>query len=285
MILNFITDQKNSISLSGSLGGTSAGLEIVHTAKSTLMWASPNTSYSWIKLNVYDIEVIDNIKLTYTGNLATMLIERSIDNFNWETLSAAFLPDETILDIDYTSQTRRDFKFIRITINAPITFVLTSLSILTNDKTYKNERLISHNLWNYWSPLEIENSTALNISTSNRNIFPELQQQIFRMLEGNNDLDLRKFDSTIYTNSNITGDESPSGTLTLTPNNIPVITDALYIWDFDDTTSGSTTNIITTENPITTQVHTYNNAGFFVPRLIIHAKTYMLEFTTSFTKT
>lgn len=283
MILDFVSDQKNSITVSGSLGGSSPGLETVHTAKTTLIWASPDTSFSWIKINIYELESIDNIKLTYTGSLSSMIIERSIDGFNWEILSDTFVPADTTLDIDYTSQTRRDFKFIRMKINSPSTFVLTSWAVFNNDKTYNNERLISQNLWNYWSPLEIENSTALSVSTSNRNIFPDMHKQIFRMLEGNNDLDLRVFDSSIYTNSSITG-IADGDILTFTPNNIPVLTDTLYIWDFDDTTSGSLNNIITTENPLTSQVHTYNNSGYFITRLIIQTKTYMLEFTSAYVR-
>ena len=274
MKLDFVAKQKNTITVSGSIAGTMAGLTDIHTVKTSFVWAAPilPSAYATVTLNIYELERVDTIDLSYTGELNTILIERSIDGFTWETLSTAFAPSDTTLEIDYTSDDFRDFKMIRMTIDAPDSFVLTDWKV-NREIVYENTHLISHNIFNLYSPKEIDKFP----------VYPDFHKQILRMLEGNNNLDLKLFDATIFTATTISSGVV-SDALTLTPVNVPLISDTLYIWDFDDTTSGSANNIIVSQNPTLAQTHTYNNTGLFVPRLLIQTRTYMIEVATSFTK-
>lgn len=274
MDLDFIKDKKNHITVSGFENGTISGISDIHTVKDPITWVASDGTFAWIKLNVYELDFLTDINFTWAGSYTDFTIEKSIDNINWETINVAFSETLNIVELEYSNI---EFIFIRITITDPLGFSLTQFEIW-GDNEVNIQDFISHNYHRFYSSKIIET----------KSFFPEIQKEIMRMWEGNNDLNLKLFDETLFTNSNISA--TPTGDVIIFTPNIPTITDATYIWDFDEYLleadidyDTNNPNIIVEIIP-SIQTYTYKKVGLHIPRLILRTPTFSLEFTESFIK-
>ena len=90
LILDLVKNQKNAITVSNKDSGDSPGLETIHTIKDPLTWTMPDDAISWIKFTCYENLEVSRIRFAYTGTCTSYLIERSFNNFEWDTISASF---------------------------------------------------------------------------------------------------------------------------------------------------------------------------------------------------
>jgi len=221
--INFIKHKKNTIRYSSIVSGT-ANLDLVHTTKEEFSWRPLDGGVQWIVLNVYERELLDRIVIDWIGTLSSLKIERSIDGFNWDILSDTFVPTKYHLDIDYTMDRNTEFIFLRLTVTNPNQFEIESLEVW-GKYSMENKDFISHNYLRWYDENFIEKHP----------LYPDLIKEYLRMKENNNEIDLRIFDDTLFSDINIT----TSGTLSVGNKisfsiNIPAISNVEYVWDFGD---------------------------------------------------
>ncbi len=320
MLIDYVKYQKHHFTVSSEGTGTLADpdnpgkdvLQEVHTVKDVSsmggsLWGAPAGSSQWIKLNLYEHSTVSKIILDFQGSYDSLVIETSVDNWNWIILKDE--PDESnTLLIEQTgyfekTYTEKEFVYLRLTVNNPTSdptdpFILNGFEVY-GELTFQNEHLISHNIYSFYSEIERDDFP----------LYPELTENMMKMMEGREKLNLKLFDSSIFANCVITklvqSIETPTSsgnyedTLTLSAN-VPVIAGCHYVWDFDDVVAeddyeydASNPNIIVTTDPIIPQEHILkhidvtNNpkTGIFVPRLLVRYNTWELEFTTYHNKT
>lgn len=287
MQLDFVKYKKHHITVSGEGTETVPTLQDIHVVKTATdrhvtydsLWGAVDGSFAWIKFNFYELSLVERLTFDYSGSFTDITIEKSIDNINWETLSPAWTPTETYLDIDYSNNPEY-FIFIRMIINDPSNFILNDLEIFC-EVEIDIDYILSHNYLALYGEKE----------RNNYPLFPELNKVTYQMMEGYNNINKKLFDPIIFATSGIT--PSINGNIvTLTPNNIPLITDNIYIWDFDEViTEGDgdydVTNqnlVVTTTNTSLAQTYTYKKNGLHIPRLMIKNPDWTIEFTESFTR-
>ncbi len=290
MKFDFVKYKKNIVTVSLKGSGTYSELDTLHTGKTTngTLWGAPNGDYAWIKLNVYELEIVNEIHIQFNGSLSSMLIETSVDGLNWNVLIDSFVPETSILEL--TNFEPSEFVFLKMTVNDPVSFTLDSLEVF-GDLDYDNKHIISHHYLKQFSLIVIEDEP----------FWPEWSKLIMQMFEGQENLDLQLFDVDLYSTSNIDVLSQIENVVTLAPHNFTIDSSVTYIWDFDDDQPQYLNDERTVSNPaysvsnpnilISTDLselpsHDYSNAvsRVYIPRLIVRHSKFILEFTTYFNK-
>ena len=287
MNLDLLRYKKNSVTASPVDVNTSwTGLQTIHQAiditdrhlTSNGIWGAVDGEAAWIKLNTYEVQDLQQMTISWSGSVTNMKVEISIDNFNWTEITPAFVPTNDFIDIDYSSEDGH-FIFLRLTVTDPLNFLLLDWEIF-GDINYNIDYILSHNYLNMYSKKELEDTP----------LFPEFTKVAFQMMEGFTSINKQLFDPTIFSSSSIT--PTINGTLlTLTPNNIPVITDTRYIWDFDEVILEAdpdyvavNKNIIIATDVTIAQTYDYKKVGIHMPRLIVDNPNWSVEFVETFTR-
>ncbi len=220
MNLNLIQYQKSSVTYSSETTSTNLGL--VHTIKESLVWTpSDNSTFEWLKINLYYVTEISKVVIDFNENCDSLKLEYSNDNIYWYTAFDTWIPDRDYKEITFDAPI--EMVYIRLVVNNPSTFVLNDIKVYS-DVTWSNKDIISHNYFAMY---------GINFREKYP-VIPSMTHDRFKMFENYNNVDLKLFDSNLYTNTTVTCVDSPSGTGTLGISNLTVVDGLQYIWDYDD---------------------------------------------------
>lgn len=225
LTLDLVKNKKNAITVSNKDSGASPGLETIHTVKDPLTWDMPDDDTTWIKFNAYENYKVSRVRFSYTGTCTSYLIERSFNNFEWDVISSSFNFDSENIEEDISYPDPEDFQYIRLTITAPVSFVITDFEVYA-ELSIENDTIISHNFYTLYYEKEREENP----------FFPSIVKNLLEQWEGLNDLDLKTFDSDIFSGADIVIAQpgGAGGSVELTGVGIPIDADNQYIWDYDD---------------------------------------------------
>lgn len=194
----------------------------LHQVQNPLVWTpSSGGTQEWLKINLYYLTEIREIEIKWDGACDTFKIEYSIDNFNWNTLSDTFEPDDKVLSIDYTGRTV-DAVFLKFIVNSPSGFVLEDFDV-TSEVEWENTDIISHNYLRAY---------GINYR-DNYPLFPSIIMDVFKMMENYNNINKKLYDPNVYT-STVASCSKSGSTGQLSVSNLTVDSSLQYIWDYDD---------------------------------------------------
>ena len=222
--IDLIKKKKNSITISSSNSGTISGLTDIHTVKEDFIWYVPDSSLEWINFNSYELLNVNRIVIKFEGITTGFLLEVSNDGFNWNTLTDTFIPDLELKEADITYTTPIEFVFLKLTITGTSGFSIYDYRIYA-DVIVENTHFLSHNYYTFYDIKEREEYPFL----------PSIFKSVLEMWADESNIDLKIFDPTLFSNSSISKSiDSTGNTITLSSNNIPVLANTQYIWDFND---------------------------------------------------
>jgi len=192
MILDYIQYQNHHITVSEDDSANSiSNLQDIHSTKnitSTLWAVSGTPTMAWLKVNLYETSDIQNINFTFTGTVDSIVIEGSIDNNTWESITTDSSPSES-LTLSYSDMR---YMFIRIQCNSPVSFIMTDL-VISGQVEFENEHFISHSI-EFLYPEKFR---------SDYPVLPSITKSVLEMFEGQSDIDLSLFDVSAFASSSV----------------------------------------------------------------------------------
>lgn len=223
--IDLVAKKKNTITVSSLASGTMSGLTAVHTVKFPFSWFLDNSSSEWINFTTYELLKVKRIVIKYNGTAATFLIEKSLDGFNWETVTDTFIPDQELKEADVTYTEPVEFIFFRVTLNTLTSNFSVYKFEIYADVIVENKTWISHNFYTLYGQRYREDNPRL----------PSFTKNLLEMWEAGPDIDLKIFEASQFSSATLNKVISSNGnTITLSTTGIPVFNNTRYIWDFGD---------------------------------------------------